>query len=557
MATNFNGVGPAFNFIRFPPNVADITIANASPFPLASFIDGPNSAIEGTIAPGQDIDLTWQYWSLHQNPGTEIIVNIYLALPTDQAFAKSRIYTTGPISYTAGGVSGQTTLKSVDPKTPLSTDALLIAIYEDQSDMQVFYLEAVLASGGTQPLATAYYYFAVVPPQIGNWSTWDSDGEGNYEVTLDWGPPSPSFAANWNEQYNVGATFTNESAGKVVLSGQAALQEAEVIPYSILKYASVATVNIPSLYKGEPFHLIFPPFKKTWSWLAPVVWIQDGPFSKWFAYQITFSLADQYGSVYSAVSGPLVARVGVSASKQGYAAAALANQVAAVLLFSFSWILTPAAGAAAAAVATALGKVALDPPSPSLRYKKLVVVRLQRAKRPPKPELASLYDLLASTKSFTEVGLVLYEIEARVLGAIVAKDKRALKAQKDSYNETVQRLNLIAERVYTSAKETAAMFGAWAEADHQRSKEQIMRWISKPGDIEKLDIPKKGKEALILAVSSNGISQAAIMGVEQVFVNLANCVLRASAVVSRDRFRVINLVKLPGKVCGSIAVAKD
>src|SRR4029077_2448165 len=110
--------------------------------------------------------------------------------------------------------------------------------------------------------------------------------------------------------------------------------------------------------------------------------------------------------------------------------------------------------------ATGFGAAAKDPPSPSKKYRSAVTLPAQRVGRASKPELVALLRFFSLTQQFAESILCLYETEARILGALIARNWRATTLQKRSYVKNLRAMNVIAEEAYASAQESITIFDA-------------------------------------------------------------------------------------------------
>jgi hypothetical protein len=507
-------------------DIADLSITNGANEGVALFVDAT------IIYPGQPIEFIWSYWSPSQNAlGQQISINIYLSLPGRPFFLPSLIFKTGPLPYVEGGITGQGILQ-INPNSPSQpSDGLLATAYETGN--QLLYMEVINSAGSIIPQATATAAFTVVEENILHWMVW------NVVPTTTSGR-SPAF--NWNESYTIAAIFENMAYGgqnSLTLNGIAALQEAQDKGNGSPSFTSLATVNITNLKFGEGFNLDFPAIKKSWSWLAPVVWAIDGDLSRTFLYQVEFALSDQFGNTYSGTSDPYQIAVVVSDQKFDFGLAAEATEAVALALFALAWLITPAPGTLAAAAAAALGAAAKDPPTPSRAYKEIVGFAPLNTKNPTRMnELNPLYEMLSAVRNFGQLRLSLFEIEARVLGAIDAKDRRALSIQKASYMESTQNLKIIAETVVSCAQEARAAIESLEEADRESTRAQILKWQYNPAEIDSLNMRVGVKRMLKHAVASEVIVSAALKGVVVGIIILSDKVVQAARVVSNDRFRV-------------------
>jgi hypothetical protein len=518
---------------------ANVEIANAAPNPLAPFIAGGGPVAEGFISPGQPLNINWTYWSFVGDRASvpQITVNIYGAAPSSLQFAASRLFSSGPVTYTPGGIAGQMTL-TVDPAIPQSTDAAVKPLYRvtlgSKSMLKSIYMEVVNSAG--QLMASAYYYFIVQLEDVGQWTAWNVN------------PPMKSgrsMAFPWNENYTIGASFTNQSIGILTFNGQASLQEAEVKTTPPTVFSPISAVSISNLVDSEPVQLDFTPIKKTWQWMLPFLWIATGDESKTFQYQIVYALSDQYGNAYQAISDPIRVLVAVSNTKLDYQMTAEALEITSLVLAALSWLITPVPSAAAAAAATGFGAAAKDPPSPSKKYRSVVTLPAQRVGRASKPELVALLRFFSLTQQFAESILCLYETEARILGALLARNGRATTLQKRSYVKNLRAMNVIAEEAYASAQESITIFDTWKEIDLSRMRRQIMLWKRRPATLEKLSIGRRNTNGLKKLATSDVSSWLADQRPSVSIQRAANRLIAAAISISMDRFRVMKLKAPP------------
>jgi hypothetical protein len=513
---------------------AEITISNGMPLPLAPFIAGP--APDCMIVRGQEIDIVWQFWSFFEDlVAQQITINIYTALPGTQTFSHSLIYSSGPRTYVPGGLSDTAILK-INPKAPTQpSDGLLAAIYS--SDLpQTFYMEVV---AGSSLIASATTSFAVMGENVGDWTIW------NVNETSTSGR-ARSF--DWNQSYVIDASFTNKATGgqnSLALSGQAVLQQSEVTS-APLSWATVGTFNnISNLNVGESIDMPFT-LKQTWSWLVPAVWIINGDTSKVFAYRFKYSMVDQFGNSYASFSSIRNVVVAVTDQKVALAISALASLIAAIILYALAWLITPAPGSAAASAAAVFGGAAKDPPKPSKKFRHLVAFK--RTKLPEfakNPRLHSLGVLLGAAQDFAQLRMSMYEIEARILGAIASRDAQAIRKQKAAYNKAAQELIQIASNAVLSARAASTAFATWDAYDIKKLRADLLKWRRNAKAVDRLKISSRAKRALKLAAGVPSIGDAALRGAEASFLNLAASMVSAAGKISADRFRVLRLTSLP------------
>lgn len=512
-------------------NQAELSITNGETSNLLGFLSGSLGVADALIRPGQPIALTWQFWSFLLNKTqistARVTINIYTRTPASPKFAVSKVATVGPVQYVSGGISGQLELR-ITPGQPQPSDALLKEIYST-SDEHLLYLE-VLAADGVSFVVSTTVKFLVYVDDVAQWSQWD------VHPMLDWGARARAFP--WNEQYSIAAIWPNLSSSGLIFTGQAALQESTTTSVTPI-WNPVGTLAINNVNPLQQVALNFPALKKNWSWLTPVVWIVSGDRAKSYLYRIVFNLVDQYGNPYVSSTEALRVTVAVSDQKWEYGLSAMATEITALVLYALSWLITPVPGSLAAGAATALGAAAKDPPLPSEAYATMVSpVALRASKVPKNRQPRPLYVLLAAAHDFGSLRLTLYEIEARILGAVLARDARATAMQKDAYESTLRQLKLTAELARESAEQATEILESREEFDAARIRAELSRWKYGAGALSELKLSDHQRRKLSAAIASEELMTLASRGLTQNLGELTNAMIRAAFMVTRDSFRI-------------------
>lgn len=316
--------------------------------------------------------------------------------------------------------------------------------------------------------------FAISPETISpSWWSWDPAPAG----------PDVPGAVDWNTVYGVSGHFTNNTAGHEQMDVSLLFTEADDEAGS----PGVATGNafsttLAKVSAGASAASAWSGLKQSWQWLAPAVWIPDGPESKPFGYTVAFTITnDGFNNGYPPVSSAeLVVEVSVAPSKlflqnlanllEGTALCfAIAGAVAAaggVVTFGISEVTATnlfELAAATEAAAVFAGTQAEDPPAPDFGY-------LQYASPSPWIPPGSLGRLMGSVAYFTtSLEIVrrcldavneLGRLESVLWGARIDNDAAALARLTGFYLEQFRLLEVSATAFPTAAGELVSLVEA-------------------------------------------------------------------------------------------------
>jgi hypothetical protein len=230
---------------------------------------------------------------------------------------------------------------------------------------------------------------------------------------------------------------------------------------------------------------------KNWTWLIPGVWVQNPqqPLEKTFTYAVKIAYFDNYGNVYPDVItlNNLVIDVTVSDNKRYYADGALAALAAGLI----SGIFTFGVGTAVfGAVAAGLGVQALDPPIPDSRYREPVAVPEVNSKVAISDmRFADVIGFASAIRSVVDLVDALGDIQNRLLGARNAKDRAAIRLQRDTYLAAIKIYRRVVKKIAASAEIAVISVKKENAFDRTSVELTIRRW-------QRSGIPAGTREAL-------------------------------------------------------------
>lgn len=256
---------------------------------------------------------------------------------------------------------------------------------------------------------------------------------------------------------------------------------------------------------GQSEELIFDSINKNWTWLVSGIWVRNygEPLVKQWDYTVRFTMTDPWGNLYSdfTYSSPPTVHVDVYVSdeKHGYADGALAALGVGIIAGIFTFGAGAAAGQAAAA---GLGAKALDPPSPSPRFREAVAL----------PRLVhthvkhGLGDLLYLLEIANHVVLLLdagADVRDRVLGAKAAGDRDAMNMQTRAYRDFAAELQASVASLRRATAERVAGLRASPELDSGKLTAGARTW-------QRQGISPAARQAL----ADGGCSEACLRALE-------------------------------------------
>jgi hypothetical protein len=230
------------------------------------------------------------------------------------------------------------------------------------------------------------------------------------------------------------------------------------VPFGPVGSGSATMPRGPIPPGGSAIVSFSPVLLQEWVWLrepvfggAPGFWELIGPTVKGFTYQVGPAGQDEFGNIIGGGAGSIRVEVRVSQEKRNF-------QVAAQNLANLALGLAPLFGTIAVALrflhpeawwpaflleaSGAQGRNALDPPDPDPNFRDKVP--LEETSFPKdleeEKELEDLREWLRAATHFGSVRAAMYTVEARYLGALLAKDSRAKAAQLKRYRLFVQYL---------------------------------------------------------------------------------------------------------------------
>ncbi|WP_162055910.1 hypothetical protein [Pontibacter pamirensis] len=259
----------------------------------------------------------------------------------------------------------------------------------------------------------------------------------------------------WKENYFLQGKLKNHAHAKIKRA-EAALEETD----NASAISDRGVNSDTSIEVGANSSILRFPLKKDWDWIQKLTWLIKGPTINTFRYTVNFTLEDEYGNLYPAVSSLEVAvtvkvpevklAAGFSAQGAMIAAAGFAIGAAAAFIGIFTAPTAPALFAMAAkayAAAAAFGAVALDPPEPDPHFHESVSVE-PLPEMPPiltNPEFTAIRDLLLSVFFITARDQARSIIHGRMMGALEAGDYQAIQMQANFYRQLTGELIAKAE----------------------------------------------------------------------------------------------------------------
>lgn len=186
------------------------------------------------------------------------------------------------------------------------------------------------------------------------------------------------------------------------------------------------------------------PVLKDWPWLLQGAWVQIGPVLQGWTYEVRATGLDEFRSPVPEFTSPQIrVEYSVANSKIESMLSALRLITLAGVLYvaSIAWPKAAALAELASSAAESFGHNALDPPSPDLEFKKKVLLSLPDiAGLIAGPGDANLARWIEAATHFALIREALYKVEAKVLGAIKAKNGKAEKARVDDYTDGLRKL---------------------------------------------------------------------------------------------------------------------
>ncbi|HET9825213.1 MAG TPA: hypothetical protein VFP87_07765 [Chitinophagaceae bacterium] len=305
-------------------------------------------------------------------------------------------------------------------------------------------------------LFACYNDLTVVPESVGgSWWQWDTPiTTPDPSATL---PPalplvSQDFSSIINHAYTLSGKMTNSGRSpNNTMTGSLTLYETEFGKQSVPLEAKTFVIE-----PGAQQAIVFSPITKNWGWIIPGVWAenQSEPRSKRFGYEVVFTMSDSYGNYYSdARSFKVNIDVSVSSEKRAYGNGALGVLGVGIIAAIFTF---GAGLSAATAIAAGLGRKAQDPPEPDGLYNIEVPVQLidilpKEKMVTPFVELGNLLNSMYHTLIIMDALAITHN---RILGALIAKNQKALKRQRTIYSKTERMLQSYVKRVSESAHAT-------------------------------------------------------------------------------------------------------
>jgi hypothetical protein len=213
------------------------------------------------------------------------------------------------------------------------------------------------------------------------------------------------------------------------------------------------------------------------------------------------------------------------------------------LLLALSWFGLPTASASATlnGIAKGLGAGALDPPSPSKRYKDKIKLP-RRLDSKIEDHLAPLGEVLTECSLFSRLDKHLYAIERRYLGALQAEDSAAAKMQSESYAEATREMQLTATKLSIAVDKAQTWLRSVGALELAKANKILTEWSrngirSGRGPDGQALFDKETVRFINAAARSPGFMAAAMGGLEPNLVKLRASILSVAAYAARDRLR--------------------
>jgi hypothetical protein len=209
-----------------------------------------------------------------------------------------------------------------------------------------------------------------------------------------------------------------------------------------------------TLAPGETRAVSFLPFLKDWRWIQDGLWIAIDTVVRGFTYDVRFTATDEFGNFYpEAVSAAIRVEVEVSGEKISQQQAAAGTMIFAGVLAVAGLFWPPSAAAASifVGVAAGLGAAAKDPPEPDPNFQKRV--KMTMPKPPDELKGAGVEQFRVWLEAAQRIAVRrqgMFLIEAKILGAMKAKNKRGEQVQVGDYIQAVQQLSADAELLRAS-----------------------------------------------------------------------------------------------------------
>lgn len=459
-----------------------------------------------TVVPGQPIPIVW---SLHTLPGVglgpgKVTAHVYLDKFNSLLFDSKPV----PLQAVLFGLD-TTEQKALIPPPP--NGGVANELYH--IGLKTLRLEVVFDKTGEMFSTTAE--LQVIPDHFGGWGWSGAQGTNNPSaIVLPPMPFFPRFNFLINHSYKLSGRMDNTAGNpNVTITGSLTIQESQSGTSDTTEVETVAF----SVGPGGHLDVLSIPIVKNWTWLVSGVWVRNfsEPLSKTFGYSVRYSFTDSYGNSYPEVLSPLTltVNVGVSDEKRGYGDGALGVLGVGIIAAIFTF---GAGLSAAQAIAGGLGSKALDPPVPDSRYGRRVVVGEPPYNQVvvPEPFVEVMGVVFAAGRAIALVD-ALGDIENRLLGAQIVKDRNAIRLQLESYRETEAALYSVAEGIVDLGANAVKALQARPEFDRDSIEATLRAWQRHGISAEVLDRLYAGGVTdiniakLTLALAEPGVIEAA------------------------------------------------
>jgi hypothetical protein len=233
-------------------------------------------------------------------------------------------------------------------------------------------------------------------------------------------------------QNNVVQTSTSEDAATWDIDAQfGAVNRTPSGPFGALEMGTLTGVN-----PGATMSLTFPnPIIKNWGWLRSPTYMANGPTVQAWTYQAQVAVTDEFGNRYPAVtSAPVLVPVSVSEDK-------LVDAQSAMMLFRAGMVAISALDFAGAAgffsgADHEIG-AAQDPPAPDSNFRARVSIS---ARDLGLSAAGALGQWVQTAHDFVTYRTLLFPVQAKILGALDARDSQSEAANVSDYIDLVRRM---------------------------------------------------------------------------------------------------------------------
>jgi hypothetical protein len=299
-------------------------------------------------------------------------------------------------------------------------------------------------------------------------------------------PASPTF----RKVYSVAGTLTNTSFLSAMMPSAITITEATTTA-GVTAAGAFSVAPPAEILPTKTAAFKIPDRSQIWTWINPTTFQLAGPTVATFTYSVTFTLTDEFGNVYPAVSPTsmpvLTVNVAVPANKlalQAQAAAELAAAAAALAAGLVVFSLAMLAAFALWGLAIRHKALADDPPVPDFDYHERVTVSPQPYEFPSDDAPAWAEPLAATLMLIERVAAThqaLTLIEPKILGARIDGAAEALRMQADDYRAALARLQAAAAELPNAAAVAAEQLAADARWGADALAAGLQAWRSGSG----------------------------------------------------------------------------